>query len=357
MGFIYPHVLWLLLLIVPVLMAWSFSSAARERRLSRFVVRENWALLSNNSSARARFHKGLLIVLALTFSVVAAARPYWGTREREVRQRGVNILFAVDVSNSMRARDIGTQGGFLGGRDEVPSRLAHARQLVRQVLLGLPGQRAGLMPFAGEAFLQTPLTTDYGLLQDMVRALNFDVIGTPGSNFPALLDEAIRSFENSGEGTRVLVLLSDGEDHSQAMADAAKRAAEQNIRIFAMGIGTTEGAPITMEDGSFKETREGTKVLTRLNPDALQTLAEETGGHAYIAGTGGRLDPAPLIADLQRLEKGEFGEELRVVREERYQWPLALALLCLAAEMMLRERRNDRRRAASTAAPTKGATA
>lgn len=340
MGFIYPQMLWLLLVLVPLVAAWNFVSRAHERTLARFVVRENWALLNSTVSGRARFHKALLILLAVVFSVVAAARPWWGTREREVFQRGVNIIFAVDVSKSMMATDVSVT---VTNPRQLPTRLESARTLVRQILAETKGDRVGLMPFAGEAFLQTPLTTDHGIVQDAVRQLDFDSIGLQGTDIGAVVKEAAGAFERSGEGTRVLVIVTDGESHGEKEIEAARLAADKGIRIYALGIGSKEGAPIRLPDGAFKEDAEGHKVLTALNPQLLADLASATGGKAWTSGITGQIDPSPIIEELSMLEKADFGQEKRVVREEQYQWPLALALLCLALDSLLHDRRRSPR--------------
>ncbi len=332
MGFIHPEVLWLFVLIVPLAVLWSFTRKRRDKKLSQFAVPENWNVLNRTVSPRARFHKGALILLALSLSVVAAARPYWGEREQELPQRGLDIIFAVDVSYSMLARDV------------PPTRMEHARTLLREVLAQIPGNRVGIMPFAGDAFMQCPLTLDYRIVAAMLRELDHRAVERPGTNVPAVIDQAIEVFERSGSGTRVIVLLTDGEDHSEAIEAAARRAAENDIIVYALGIGTLDGSPILMPDGTYLQDRDGNTVLSRLDEQILATLANETGGRAYTMGDGSRLDPGPLVSDLQGLERGDFGQQSRVIREERYQWPLAVAFLCLLAEGLLGERRLRERR-------------
>lgn len=332
MGFIHPEILWLLALLLPLSILWSFTRRARDAKLSRFIVPENWALLSRAGTPRARFHRGALVFLALAFSITAAARPYWGEREQELQRRGLDIIFAVDVSKSMLARDV------------PPTRLDHARGLLREVLASMPGHRVGVMPFAGDAFLQCPLTLDYGIVNTVLREVDEQSVEYPGTDIPAVIDQAVDVFERSGSGTRVIVLLTDGEDHSEAIDQAAERAAANGITIYALGIGTSEGAPVLLPDGTYLEDREGGKVLSRLDERILSTLASTTGGAAYIMPESGGLDPGPLVNELRGLERGDFGEQTRVVREERYQWPLALALLCLLAEGLIGEARRRERR-------------
>jgi hypothetical protein len=144
MGFIYPWMLWGLVGLVPLVIAWSLLRARRDVLMERFAVRETWPVLNRTVSQNARFHKGVILLLALIFSIVAAARPYWGAREREVQARGVNVIFAVDVSRSMAATDI------------LPDRLTSAKRVVRQVLPELPGNRVGLIPLRGRGVPPVP---------------------------------------------------------------------------------------------------------------------------------------------------------------------------------------------------------
>lgn len=327
MGFIHPQLLWLIVLLLPLMAIATFVRRRREARLELFTVRENWPILNRQVSTRARFHKAVLVFLALSFSIVAAARPYWGVQEREVARRGTNIIFAVDVSKSMLANDV------------MPNRLEYARLLIRQILVETRGNRVGLMPFAGEAFLQCPLTDDYGIVQDVLKHVTTNSISYEGTNIPDVIDQSIAAFERIGGGTRAIVVLTDGEDHTQELLAAARKAADNGIRIFAVGIGTQEGAAIRMPDGSFLSARDGTKVLSRMNPDILMTLADATNGRAYISPDTGRFDPTPLIRDLNNLENEELDQAKRVVRQERFQWPLGLAILCLFVEGLLGDRR------------------
>ncbi|CAN5289572.1 VWA domain-containing protein [soil metagenome] len=351
MGFIYPEMLWLLAVLLPLAALWSFASRTRDGALARFVVRENWPLLSNSLSTGARFHKALLVMLALVLSVIAAARPYWGVQEREVKFRGVNMILAIDVSDSMRARDVGAAMG--GGSGEIPNRLSYARSLARQVLLECPGNRVGLMPFAGEAFLQCPITTDYGMAQFMAKTIDFGAVAAVGSDLRDVVQKSADAFESAGDGSRILILITDGEDHSEAIVEAGKLAAEKHIRIFSLGVGSADGAPIPMPDNTYKETKQGTKVVSKLDAASLKELADATNGRAYIPAGGGRVSPDPLIDDLKNMDRSDLATEKRTIREERYQWPLALALLCLAIEALITERKRVRRTAVIAATPAK----
>ncbi|MBI1290342.1 VWA domain-containing protein [bacterium] len=339
MGFIHPEMFWALAAIVPILIAWSFAKRWRQRRLGQFVVPENWSDLAATVSSRARFHKGALVILALVLSVVAAARPWYGTREKELRQRGVNLIVAVDISLSMAARDVGSMN--VNGKTEMATRLTYASSLVRQILVEVPGHRVGVMPFAGEAFLQCPLTSDYGVVMDVVNDLGFDLLDAPGSDFRDLVKKAGEAFKRSGDGRRVLLIVSDGEDHSEKIREAIAAAKEYDMQIYALGVGSRDGAPLVRPDGTYVEDEQGIKVISKLGDGVLRELANGTGGKAYVAPVGSRLDPGPVINDLNTIARDDLGKDKRVVRQERYQWPLALALLCLALEAVIGERRRQ----------------
>jgi Ca-activated chloride channel family protein len=246
---------------------------------------------------------------------------------------------AVDISLSMAARDVGMM--TVKGKQEQATRLSYAANLALQTLVQTPGHRVGVMPFAGEAFLQCPLTSDYGVVYDVINNLGFDQIDAPGSNFHDLVKKAAEAFERSGEGRRVLVILSDGEDHSEKIKEAVALAREKELQFYALGIGSREGAPILRPDGTYAEDEAGIKVISRVEGEVLRELAVGTGGKAYMAATGARIDPTPLINDLNSIARDDLGTERRVVRREQFQWPLALALLCLAIEAVVGERRRQ----------------
>lgn len=331
MGFLLPNMLWLLLAIPVLVFVASMAQRQRKARLEAFAHRDTWSVLSPQVSSHRRFHKGLFLLLALALSIVAAARPYWGTRERELRRRGIDIIVALDVSRSMTAADL------------PPNRLETARNLVREVVRSFPGQRVSLMPFAGDAFVQCPLTGDYGIFLNSLRKATPATIGTPGTDIALAIETATKAFKRSSQGSRVLLLVTDGEDHSGRVEAAANAAAEAGIAIYSIGIGSTEGALLRGERGAVLEDESGVKVVSRLDAETLRMIATTTGGGAYTLEPGRRFDIGPLIGSLESLQKGELASSRRIVREERFQWPLAAALLLLMLEAMLGERRPVRR--------------
>ncbi len=330
MGFLEPRVLWLLVLLPVLVFAAIWSGRRRMLRMEAFADRRTWGVISPDVSPQRRFHKGLLLLAALALSIVAAARPYWGTRERELKRRGIDLVVALDVSRSMLATDM------------APNRLETARTLVRELVNTFRGHRLALLPFAGDGFVQCPLTADYGVFLDMLRDADPRTIATQGTDLAIAIETATNAFRRAGQGSRVLLLITDGEDHSGRAIEVAREAAKAGIVVYAIGIGSEQGALLRDERGAVMEDESGVKVVSRLGADALRGIARETGGGAYIMEPGKRFDIAPLVDSLDSLQKGELAASRRIVREERFQWPLGLAVLLLVAESLIGEKRRSR---------------
>lgn len=327
--------LWLWALVVVALLAalLPLVAAGERARLARFVAPAHWALLNPYVALASRRLRGVLLVGALVLAIIAAARPSWGIREQIVRERGIDVIIALDVSRSMLAAD--TPGGRA-------TRLDVAKGRLRDLLARFPGHRVGIVPFAGDAFLQCPLTTDYNIAFRVLEALQPDTVGAPGTNIGRAIEASLEAFRGGSVGSRVLILVTDGEDHEAGAKKAAEAAAQAGVRIYAIGIGSVEGAPIREAGGKLREDAQGGKILTRLDADTLRAVADATDGLAFVSPQGALLDMRPLAEQLAALERGDLGEDKRLLREERFQWPLALALLLLMVDGLLGDRRSTR---------------
>jgi len=339
MRFVYPELLWLLAAL-PLLGAATWWAAARRRRaLRRFAGGEDFLpRFDVEVSVHRRVAKQLLLHAGLAALVVAAARPQWGTRLEPVTRRGVDVVVVLDHSLSMAADDL------------PPSRLARARHEVDSLLGELSGDRVALVTFAGEATLLCPLTLDHAAVRLFLDTVEAETVQVPGT----ALAEALRlglatlgdSPEPGGERGRAIVLLTDGEDHEGGVDEVIEEIKRAGVAVYAIGCGTTRGSPIPVSDESglrtgYKKDREGRVVTTRLDESILELLALDTGGR-YHRATASEVEVGEIAQALSGMDAHEFGAVLRARYEERFQVPLALAVLALVADTLLGDRRRRR---------------
>lgn len=335
MEWLNPTYLWTL--IAAPFAAALFLWAAWRRRdaLRRFGEGEVAMRLVAVVSARRRRWKAAAVVAGIMLLAFALAGPRYGTQLREVKREGIDLVIALDVSASMLAEDV------------APNRLSRAKNELKKLLDELRGDRVGLVIFAGDAFIQCPLTSDYSALRLFLDVAGPGMIPTPGTDFSAALDVAMDAFEKSSapsgeQPTRAILFVSDGENHVADIDEMAAAARREGIVVFSTGVGETIGSPIPIYHNErrvgYKEDSEGKIVQTRLEESALRELASD-GGYFRIARTSSSL-PGIMTA-LGRLERQELAREEFEEYEERFQWPLALALLLLGAERVFTDRRRN----------------
>ncbi|HEY4299866.1 MAG TPA: VWA domain-containing protein [Candidatus Didemnitutus sp.] len=318
MRFHAPYFLWLLLPLI-LLFSWELARhttmvAQRWPKISRaWAGAFNVSLGTRHTTVETRPRIWLWVGLVL--GVVAFARPQWGVSEEQVFDQAREVLLAVDLSKSMLAQDV------------KPSRLERSKLLISSLLDGLQGERVGLVLFSGTAFLQSPLSSDYEILREMLPSLNPDYLPEGGTNYQALLDTSMQAFGTSA-ADRYLIILSDGEatdDDWKPMVDALKT---KGIRVIGLGVGTAQGSFIPEPDGSLVKDERGAVVLSRLESGTLQELAQVTGG-AYADASGWIDLPGLLRQTVDAGKKGEFSDKNTSRLVERFQWFLGPALLFL----------------------------
>lgn len=326
-----PEWLWALCLVpVFVLLAWT---AARSRRqaLARFADAPLVGRLTESVNVVARRWKALLQAVAVAFLVLALSRPQFGSRVETVRSVGQDIVVAVDLSESMLAEDVS------------PSRLERARLAILQLMRRLDGDRIGLVAFAADAFVQSPLTIDYGAAGMFLNAMHPDLMPVQGTDLGAALRVSLDALEEGARDARVLVLVTDGEDHEDDFADELERVVESGVTVYLVGVGTTEGVPIPVFDDEgnrrgFLRDEEGNIVTTRLGQETFQRLVEASGARYVRVGAGGTA-MEDLIDEIAR-GQGEEVDALQVTQfQEQYQIFLAIALLMLTADLLISDRR------------------
>ena len=320
-----------LLLLIPVL-AIIYALVARRRRhlLAMFGNLELLqGLMPDFSRGRLRL-KFVLYLLAFACVVLAAARPQFGSKLREEKSKGVEMMLVVDVSNSMLAEDF------------EPNRLERTKYAIGKLFEGLHQERVGLVAFAGEPKVQLPITSDYRMAQAFAKRLSPSLVGEQGTAVGKALQLATLSFSSQSEQSRVIVLITDGENHEDDAVEAARVAKEQGIRIYTIGIGTPEGAPIKI-DGEFVKDEDGQMVVSKLGEQMLEQIASITDG-AYVRATKQSIGLEEIVKSINEMEKSELSTVRYEEYNEQYQYLLAVALSLLLLESLILSRRNHRLR-------------
>jgi Ca-activated chloride channel homolog len=325
------HLLWLIPLAI---VFYILVFRAKARALQRFGNIELMKRLAANASRTRQIAKAVLIILALFFAILALARPQIGTRMEEVKREGIDIMIAIDVSTSMMAEDM------------PPSRLQKAKHEVEGLVNRLEGDRVGLIAFAGTAFIQCPLTLDYGAAKLFLDILDPGLIPTPGTNIGQAITKALESFVQQERKHKVLVIITDGEDHEGDVMKMAEEAERQGVIIYTVGIGSPKGDPIPVMTGygvsaGFKKDRDGQVVITKLDEVTLEKIALQTNGKYYRASSG-EDELRKIYDDINKLEKKELGSMRFSQFEDRFQYVLIVAILLLTAELFIPERRQRR---------------
>lgn len=338
----WPHALWLLLA-VPALL-WLALRERRQRalRLSRLGDVGLLSRLSPESDPGRRLALRLLSIGGYALLVTALARPQWGETTEVLPRRGLDVVFALDVSRSMRARDV------------LPDRLERAKAEIGLVLDRIGENRVGLVAFAGTAFPLCPLTTDVEAARAFLKAAGPDVVPQGGTALAAGLETALNLFlaeaevdPDAAEAGRLLVVVSDGEDHEGDIERVAGKLKEAGVSVIVIGVGSALGEPIPVADEEgrvlgYQKDRRGETVMTRMSKEVLERAAELAGGRFLDGGTRADLGMADVEAAIGGLEDREFEARIKRTKIDRSRWPLGLALWLLAAAALWPERRRSR---------------
>ena len=325
-----PHLLWLLLVVPVMVIAFAILLRLRKRSLRHFgnieVVK---SLLRDVSSWRVHA-KFIFFATAFSALVIAAARPQFGAKLREEKREGVEMMFVVDVSNSMLAEDF------------TPNRLDRTRYAIDKLFASLNQDRVGVVVFAGEAKVQLPITTDYRMARNFAKRLSPSLVEVQGTDLSDAIDLASLSFSQREGASRVMILITDGEAHDADALASAERASEQGIRIFAIGIGSPQGAPIKI-GGEFIKDEKGEMVVSRLNEELLQSITEKGNG-AYIRASNAEFGLSEIVDEVEKMEKSELSTLRFDEYNEQFYWILWVVAGLLLLEGLLLDRRNPRLR-------------
>ena len=323
--FAQPVYLYLLLLVPVFLIGYGLLRKLRTLRIRRLgeepLVR---ALMPSWSGAKG-WVRMILFTLAFAFFAIGLARPQTGARLSEHKARGAEIVICLDVSNSMLAEDYS------------PNRLERAKLAISRLSDKLQDDRIGLVLFAGTSFVQLPVTTDYVSAKMFLSSISTESVPVQGTAIGDAIHLALKSFSPQSEKSRVIVVLSDGENHEDDPVAAAKEAAEMGVKVYTIGVGSPEGQPIPV-NGELLRDKDGDIVVTKLDEATLREVAREGGG-AYIHAGGEEFGLNPIIQDIRALEEEEFGSVVFEEYDEQYMYFFGIALLLLCLEMVVGERR------------------
>ena len=318
-----------LIALIPLLTGFVVWGENKRRALSaRFVDASLLSRLVHPGVRGQRRTQTRLLIGGLLCLIIALAQPRWGFQWQDLKQRGVDLIVALDVSNSMRATDI------------KPSRMERARHKVADLLRMLKGDRVGLVAFAGTSFLHCPLTLDYKAAEMFLATLDTDLIPVQGTALGHAIETSVHAFSPVERKSKALLLITDGEDHEGRVMKAIQLAKKEGVKIFVIGIGQGEGVPVpNPKGGGFQRNRSGEIVLSKINEPLLKKIADDTGG-AYVRSVYGDMDLREIYLEQiqQSMEKKELKSSRRKRWTERFQWLIFAGLLCLAGERIIREK-------------------
>ncbi len=323
--------LWFLL-VIPILLgvSWWYNNQLAEKR-KQFFGAELFEKLRSGFWPLGKKIQNISIYAGIAFLIVAAAGPKLGTEVREVKRQGVDLLVALDLSASMNAEDV------------KPSRLEKAKYELSRLIDRLKGDRVGLVVFTGEAYLQSPMTLDYSALRLFLNVAETDQMPSSSTDFSAAMETASEAFssmeeEQNSQAAKVLMIISDGENHGESYSSSLEQLREQNVSVYTLGIGTSSGATIPLYDNSgsvmgYKRNESGEVITSQLQPEVLRSIADQGNGKYYEIRSGGSGIDA-FLGRLDELQQGEFANQEYADFKNQYQWLAGIGLLFLLIGMV-----------------------
>jgi Ca-activated chloride channel family protein len=330
--FRFAHIeyLYLLILIPALALIFIVVISQRKKALKRFGNMDVLSTLMPGLSFSRPVLKSVLILLALATMVFGIARPQFGSKLREIKREGVEIIIALDVSNSMMAEDI------------KPNRLERAKQAIARMVDRLVNDKIGLIVFAGDAYIQIPITTDYVSAKLFLNTISTEIVPKQGTAIGSAISLGMKSFTQQEETSKALIIITDGENHEDDAIEAAKLAVEKGIIVHTIGIGLPKGAPIPVYSGgqkTYREDSQGQTVISKLDEAMLRRIAA-AGEGVYIRSTDTRVGLDKLFDEINKMEKQEMESKIYSDYDERFQYVFGIGLLFLLLELTVLERKN-----------------
>ena len=289
--------------------------------------------LTKNVSKNKNRIKNILTVIIFTSIILGLANPQIGTKMEEVKREGVDLMLAIDLSNSMMAEDL------------KPNRLTRSKKAISSLIDNLTGDRIGLIVFAGEAYVQLPITTDYSAAKLFLSSINNDIIPTQGTEISKAIDLSIQSFDLENGQNKAIIIITDGENHDEKAIESTKNAQKAGIFVHTLGMGLSKGAPIPIynnfgEKQGYRKDQNGTTIISKLNEPLLQRIAQEGKG-TYIRANNTRAGLSKLFEEINKMEKKEIGTKVFTEYKDRFQIFLFIALILLFADIIILPKKNN----------------
>jgi Ca-activated chloride channel family protein len=316
---------WFLVLLALVLLFWYYNSS-RKKNLNKFIQEGSEGFIFPTRLAKRGSLKMLLWITGMAFLLIGLANPQFGSKKEEVKQKGVDLVFALDVSKSMLAEDI------------KPNRLERAKHAISKIIDRLGADRIAIVVFAGDAYLQLPLTSDHGAAKMYLSEISTDMIPVGGTSVSRALETSIKAFSKEKTKGRAIILITDGENHDEEALAIAKTCGEQKINIYSLGIGTTKGSTIPEylngNKVGLKKDRNGSTVVTKINEDLLMDLADLSDGK-YVRSSNQNLGLSYLFDQIRGMDQEEYGAKKFSLYEHRFVYFLVIGFAFLALELLV----------------------
>lgn len=321
-----PAFLYLLIIIPVIIVMRLLEMRKRKLKLKKFGDLSLLKQLMPDVSSSRKSLKFWLMIAALALLIVMLARPQMGTKISQEKRKGIEVIISLDISNSMRAEDV------------VPSRLDKSKMLVENMVDNFTNDKVGLVVFAGDAFIQLPITSDYVSAKMFLQNTDPSLIATQGTDLAGAIELSSKSFTQQDKVGRAILIITDGEDHEGGAIEAAEKARKNGIRVFVLGVGSTKGSPVPDGNGGYMKDNSGQEVISALNEEMCKQVAQ-AGGGAYIHVDNTSLAQRQLNDELTKLQKGDISSVVYSEYDEQFQAVGILVLILLIIEMLILERR------------------
>ena len=321
-----PGMFWFFLVLLLVVLLFLYFRSARKKKLKRFVEDRNTGFVFPSMITKRASLKMLIWTVAMSFLLVGLANPQFGSKKEEVKQKGVDLVFALDVSKSMLAEDI------------KPNRLERAKHAISKIIDRLGADRIAIVVFAGDAYLQLPLTSDHGAAKMYLSEISTSMIPVGGTSVSRALKTSIKAFSKEKTKGRAIILITDGENHDEEALEIAKSCGEQEISIYSLGIGTTKGSTIPEylngKKVGLKKDRGGSTIVTKINEDLLMDLADLSEGK-YVRSSNQNLGLSYLFDQIRGMDQEEYGAKKFSLYEHRFVYFLLIGFALLVLDLLV----------------------